>query len=71
MACGAEGSPDCIAQRLADEMDVEILAPTTTAYVDHNGKILVASDDEHDDIVEGKTKETDKWVKFYSGGRDE
>lgn len=72
VACDAGGQPDCLAQRLADEMGVEVLAPTTTVYVDYDGKMtLAASDDEYDDIVEGKIKETGKWAKFYPGGRDE
>ena len=72
VACDAGGQPDCLAQRLADEMGVEVLAPTTTVYVDYDGKMtLAASDDEYEDIVEGKIKEKGKWAKFYPGGRDE
>lgn len=72
VACEAGGAPDCLAQRLADEMGVEVLAPTTTVYVDYDGRMTHAtSKDEYDSVAEGKIKETGRWVKFYPGGHGE
>lgn len=72
VACDAGGTTDGLAQKLADEMGVEVLAPTASVYVDYDGTMTLASSrEEYLDVLDGKMKEQGRWVTFKPRSRDE
>ena len=69
LSCQAGAKPDGAAQRLANAMNVDILAPTEIVNIDENGEMFI-SDSEiiaglwYDASDRSKIKETGKWVRF-------
>lgn len=65
VACNAGSAADGLAQKLADEMGVEVLAPTTTVYVDYDGALALFETDEqyNEHVLEG-IAETGEWATF-------
>ena len=71
VACGAGREANGLAQRLADVMGVDVLAPTTSVYVDFDGSMVLAeTNDEYGAVISGKIPETGKWVTFSPRGSD-
>lgn len=71
VACGAGREANGLAQRLADVMGVDVLAPTTSVYVDFDGAMVLAeTNDEYGAVISGKIPETGKWVTFSPRGSD-
>lgn len=72
VACGAGRFGNGLAQRLADAMGVEVLAPTSSVYVDFDGSLTLAdTDEEYQGIVCGRLQEKGQWLTFRPGGQHE
>lgn len=72
VACDAGAAADGLAQRLADEMGVDVLAPTASVYVDYDGRMtLAATLDEYEAVLGGRIEERGRWVTFHPGRHDE
>lgn len=69
VACGAGGTADGLAQKLADEMGVAVYAPTTSVYVEKDGTLeLLRDDEEYVKFVMGELEETGVWRLFKPRG---
>lgn len=71
IACQTGALKDGIAQQLADELGVNVLAPTEIVNVDIAGNMFVSDNDVLVDLwntsakeIRGSIKETGKWVEF-------
>ena len=72
IACNAGRDANGLAQRLADVMGTNVLAPTTTVYVDIDGTpLLFENDKQYNEHVLSGLEETGKWVDFKPRGEDE
>lgn len=71
IACTAGKSPNGLAQRLADVMGVDVLAPTQTVFINERGDLVLAnSDEEYTQIVAGIIKSTGEWLVFKPRSTD-
>ena len=76
ISCQTGKNKDGIAQRLANELQINILAPTETVNVDEDGRIFLTDNDilaemwytAKDDEEKNQFVETGKWVLFRPGG---
>lgn len=65
IACDSGFGGDCAAQFLANEMGVDVLAPTQTVYVEPDGRMILARNDgEYEKVRDGIIGSTGKWVVF-------
>ncbi len=72
IACNAGRDANGLAQRLADVMGVNVLAPTTTVYVDMEGTpLLFENDKQYNEHVLSGLEETGKWADFKPRSEDE
>lgn len=71
ISCQAGAKPNGAAQRLANELQAVVLAPTETVNVDENGKMFVSDNDILAEIwyysseeERGKISDTGTWIEF-------
>lgn len=65
LACRSGESPDGAAQMLANNLGVEIIAPTTDVCIDGKGNVALTNDlDKADSIIDGDLPDDGKWVSY-------
>lgn len=71
LSCQTGANKDGIAQQIADELNVEVLAPSETLFVDINGEMFITDKEELAEIwnissleERQKIRQTGEWIPF-------
>lgn len=66
LSCSTGNGEECIAQQIANQLGVNVLAPTETLYINEEGKLFVTDSRELAVMWDDgePVKETGKWVLF-------